>query len=83
MPEDEVRNVAKLFVEIGNVNMMTIQIGLHFGYPKSYAIFQELARLEIISADAHGGYNILAKLDQIDDIFDNDSKYMNAQQSLL
>lgn len=47
------------------------------------AIAKELERLGIIQKAYTGHYAILAKLEDIDSIFDNDPAYKGQQQSLF
>ncbi len=46
-------------------------------------IAEELERLKIIEKAYTGHYKILAKLEDIDSIFDNDPAYKGQQQSLF
>ena len=82
-PENENKQIAKIIVEMNEVNIITLQIKLHLKYKKITVILTELERLGIISSYSYGRYNILVTLEQIDKIFDTDPKYRNAQQSLL
>lgn len=81
--EDEVKTIAKITVELGELSFLTLGIELNIGYGKMMTIAEELERLKIIGKTYTGHYMILAKLEEIDDIFDNDPIYQGQQQSLF
>ncbi len=62
---------------------MTLGIELHISYGKMMTIAEELERLRIIEKAYTGHYKILAKLEDIDSIFDNDPAYKGQQQNLF
>ena len=81
--EDETKTIAKITVELGELYFLNLGIELNIGYGKMMAIAEELERLKIIGRTSTGHYAILAKLEDIDSIFDNDPTYQGQQQSLF
>jgi hypothetical protein len=68
-PKDELKNIAKVFVELNEPRQNIIMSELHFGFERATEAMEELEKLGIISKVENHQRKILVGLNEIDKIF--------------